>query len=177
MIEIDKDTFRKTEGRLYRYYEQLKIIDKLKHKVVILYKQLDSIKKDLKLTNITIDPVESRSFDYSKERVSSSSNGISYAESEIIRAIEKLEKEYMYKKKKMLKLHARIRRMEEEIEDMKYNLSLLNEEAKEFIELKYGDGKSVNWIGDFKYCGARSTAKRRREEIVADIAYWSKLIH
>lgn len=173
---IDKEMSRKMEGRLYSYYSQLKLIDKLKHNVVVIYKQLEGIENDLKTTNIKIDPVESRSLDYSKERVTSSSTATSYAESEIIRAIEKLEKEYIYKKRKMLKLNIRIRQMEEEIEDMNYNISLLSEEAKEFIELKYRDKKSINWIGDFKYGGARTTARRRREEILEDIGQWNRLI-
>lgn len=172
---IDKETFRKTEGRLYRYYNELKLIDKLKHKVVILYKQLEAIENDLRTTNIKIDPVESRSFDYSKERVTSSSTGASYAESEIIRAIETLEKEYIYKKRKMLKHHAKIRQMEEEIEDMKYNLSLLNEESKQFIEWKYGEKKSIEFIAQ-KLVIAPATAYRKREEVVEEIAQFSRLV-
>lgn len=172
---IDKETFRKTEGRLYRYYSQLKLIDKLKHNVVVLYKQLEAIERDLRTTNIKIDPVESRSFDYSKERVTSSNTGASYAENEIIRAIERLEKEYIYKKRKMLKLHARIRQMEEEIEDMKYNLSLLNEESKQFIEWKYGEKKSIEFIAQ-RLAIAPATAYRKREELVEEIAQFSRLV-
>lgn len=173
---MDKELFKKVEGRLYRYYSQLRLIDKLKHNVVVLYKQLEAIESDLRTTNIKIDPVESRSIDYSKERVTSTNTGTSYAENEIIKAIEKLEKEYMYKKRKLLKLHAKIRLMEEELEDMNYNISLLSDEAKIFIELKYGDKKSVNWIGDFKYGGARTTAHRRREQIIMDIASCSNFV-
>jgi hypothetical protein len=172
---LDKENFRKTEARIYLYYQQLKLIDKLKHKVVILYKQLESIKDDLKNTNIKIDPVESRSFDYSRERVTSSNNGTSYAESEIIRAIENLEKEYIYKKRKMFKIHTRIRHMEEEIEDMRYNLSLLNEESKQFIEWKYGEKKSIEFIAQ-KLCIAPATAYRKREELVEEIAQFSRII-
>lgn len=172
---IDKEIFKKTEGRLYRHYSHLKLIDKLKHKVVILYKQLEAIQNDLRTTNIKIDVVESRSFDYSKERVTSSSTGASYAESEIIRAIEKLEKEYIYKKRKMLKLHTRIRQMEEEIEDMKYNIVLLSEESKRFIEWKYGENKSIEFIAQ-QLSIAPATAYRRREELVEEIAQFSRLI-
>lgn len=175
MTGIDKDTFRKTEGRLYRHYQQLKLIDKLKHKVVILYKQLEAIENDLRTTNIKIDPVESRSFDYSKERVTSSNTGTSYAESEIVRSIEKLEREYIYKKRKMLKLHTRIRQMEEEIEDMRYNLSLLNEENKQFIEWKYGEKKSIEFIAQ-QLSIAPATAYRKREELVEEIAQFGRLV-
>lgn len=172
---LDKEAFRKTEGRLYRYYTQFKLIDKLKHKVVTLYKQLEAIKEDLKNTNIKIDPIESKSMDYSKERVTSSNNGTSYAENEIMRAIEKLENEYIYKKKKMLKLHARIRQMEEEIEDMNYNISLLSEESKRFIEWKYSDKKSIEFIAQNLNI-ATATAYRKREELVEEIAQFNKLV-
>lgn len=173
---IDKDTFKKTEGRLYRYYNYLKLIDKLKYKTVTLYKQIESIDYDLRTTNIRIDPVESRSIDYSKERVTSSGGGISYAESEIMKAIDKLEKEHIYKKKKLLKTNARIREIEEEIADMKYNLSSLSEESKRFIEWKYGENKSIEFIAKEMYQEARSTAYRRREEIIEEIAQFSRLV-
>lgn len=172
---IDKELFRKTEGRLYRYYRQLKQIEKLKNIVVLLWKQKETIERDIKETNVSIDP-ESKSIDYSQDRVTASSDGCSYAEKEIIRAIEKLEKELIYKKKKILKLRARIREMEEQTEDMNYNISMLSEEAKRFIEWKYGEGKSIDYIAAEMYAGARTTAYRKREELVENIAQWCNVI-
>lgn len=84
------------------------------------------------------------------------------AEQQIILEIVKLEREVLYKNKKILKLNARIRELEEQAQDMQYNLSTLSEEAKRFIEWKYGEEKSVDWIGNKMYGGARATAYRKR---------------
>ncbi|MCM0648654.1 hypothetical protein NBE98_09735 [Clostridium swellfunianum] len=167
---ITEDAFRKTEGRLYRYYWQLRQIDKLKHRVVILWKQLQSIEHDIKQTNVTIEP-ESRSFDYSKVRVQTSNDGTSYAENEIIKELEKLHREWQRTKKNLLKTNAQIREFEKEIADIGYVISLLNEECKQFVELKYGESKTLYEIADRLNIG-KSTAGRRREEIVEDIAKW-----
>ncbi|WML33212.1 hypothetical protein [Clostridium sp. OS1-26] len=90
----------------------------------------------------------------------------------MIRAIGKLERELLNKKKKILKIHTRIREMEEQVQDMQFNLSMFNEESKRFIEWKYGECKSVEWIANKMYAGARATAYRKREELVEDIAQW-----
>lgn len=159
---IDKEMFRKIEGRLYRHFKQLKLIEKLKHKVCILWRQKEQIESDIKNTNITIKTGLNMGIDYG-ERVQTSPSGSSYAEQEMLRAIGNLERELLSKKKKILKLHTRIREMEEQVQDMKFNLSMLNEESKRFIEWKYGECKSVEWIANKIFGGARTTAYRKRE--------------
>lgn len=170
---IDKDLFKKTEGRLYRHYRNLKEIEKLKSRVVLLWKQKEQIEQDIRTTNVKIDYYQSGMA--LGERVQTSSTGTSYAEREIISAIDKLEKELIQKKKKILKLHARIREKEEQIADMDYNIQMLNEEHKRLIEWKYGENKSLDWIATEMYAGARTTAYRKREEIVESIAQWCNI--
>ncbi|MBY7043888.1 hypothetical protein HYI16_17835, partial [Clostridium botulinum] len=97
----------------------------------------------------------SRTYD---EIVQTSSNGTSYAERELIRQIERLEIELGEKIKKKGKVEYKIREIEEEISVMEDNLSSLNEENKKFIELKYGENKSVDWIAVEMFGRARSTA-------------------
>lgn len=174
MTGIDKDTFRKTEGMLYRFFKQQKELRRLECICTHLEVQKERIRIDLRETNVDIEE-ESKSITY-EERVQTSSSCGSYAEKELIRQITKLENEWKYVRKKLLKNKARMREVERQITPMKVNIDMLSKEAKEFVELKYGDGKSVNWIGDFKYGGARTTAHRRREEIINDIAHWSNLI-
>lgn len=166
---IDKDTFKKTEGRLYRHYRQLKDIDKLEYVCRELESQKEKIRKDIQETNICLEE-ESRSITY-EERVQTSSSG-SYAENEVVRQIENLEKEWKYVRKKLLKKKARIRELERQVASLKYNIGMLSEESKRFIEWKYGECKSVDWIAAEMYGGARSTAYRKREELVEDIANW-----
>lgn len=171
---IDKDLFKKTEGRLYRHYRNLKEIEKLKSRVVLLWKQKEQIENDIRNTNVKIDYYQSGvGFG---ERVQTSSTGTSYAEREILSAITKLENELVEKKKKILKLHARIREKEEQIADMDYNIQMLNEEHKRLIEWKYGENKSLDWIATEMYGGARTTAYRKREELVESIAQWCNIV-
>ncbi len=171
---IDKDLFKKTEGRLYRHYRNLKEIEKLKSRVVLLWKQKEQIEQDIRTANVKIDYYQSGMA--LGERVKTSSTGTSYAEREIIKAIEKLERELIQKKKKILKLHARIREKEEQIADMDYNIQMLSEEYKRLIEWKYGENKSLDWIATEMYAGARTTAYRKREEIVESIAQWCHIV-
>ena len=171
---LEKDLFKKTEGRLYRHYRNKKEIEKLKSRVVLLWKQKEQIEQDIRTTDVKIDYYQSGMA--LGERVQTSSTGTSYAEREIIKAIEKLERELIQKKKKILKLHARIREKEEQIADMDYNIQMLNEEHKRLIEWKYGENKSLDWIATEMYAGARTTAYRKREEIVENIAQWSYMV-
>jgi len=171
---LDKDLFKKTEGRLYRHYRNKKEIEKLKSRVVLLWKQKEQIEQDIRTTNVKIDYYQSGMA--LGERVQTSSTGTSYAEREIIKAIEKLERELIQKKKKILKLEARIREKEEQIADMDYNISMLSEEYKRFLEWKYGERKSIDWIATEMYGGARTTAYRKREELVESIAQWCNIV-
>lgn len=127
---IDKEVFRKTESRLYRHFKQAKLIEKLKHKIVIMWKQMEQIERDIRETNVTVETGLNMGIDYSREKIQTSSSGTGYAEQQIILEIGKLERELLYKKKKILKLNARIRELEEQTQDMQYNLSTLSEEAK-----------------------------------------------
>jgi chromosome segregation ATPase len=171
---LDKEQFRKAEGRLYRYYKQLKLIEKLKNTSIVLYKQIKQIEEDMSETNVKIDYIQSGMA--VGEKVQSSSSGTSYAEREIERAIEQLEKELVYKKRKILKLRARIRGMEEEISDMEYNISMLSEENKRFLEYKYSEKMNPTEIAE-KMNMATATAYRKREELVEDIAQWCNVIN
>lgn len=171
---IDKKLFENTEGRLYRYYRNLKEIEKLKKVIETLNKQVEQIEDKIRNTNVKIDYYQSGMA--ISEKVQTSLNCASYAEREIIKAIEKLERELIQKKKKILKLEARIREKEEQIADMDYNISMLSEEYKRFLEWKYGERKSIDWIATEMYGGARTTAYRKRDELIESIAQWSYMV-
>lgn len=174
---IDKETFRKTEGRLYRHYKQIKLIQKLKDKVVLLWKQHEQIQKEkAQLKHLNIEVGLNMGIDYSREKIQNSSNGAGAAERETIKYIENLDNQYKNTVKKMLKTNARIREMELQVQDMQFNLSMLSEESKRFIEWKYGEYKSIEWIVTEMYAGSRSTAYRKRDELVEDIANWMNVI-
>lgn len=164
---ITEDVFRKTEGRLYRYYRQQKEIQKLEYKCLILEEQKEKIRKDLHETNIIIEE-ESRSVAF-EERVQTSSSGEGYAEREMIRQIGKLEQEWKELRKYILKLHAKIREYKKQVTDVEYAINLLQPQYRRLIELKYRDGVSLERIGNELHM-EKSTASDWRDRVVKDIA-------
>lgn len=164
---IDKETFRKIEGRLYRYYENLREIEKLEFRCSMLEEQKERLRKDLRETNIEIEE-ESRSITFG-ERVQSSFDGTSYAEREVIRQIERLEREWKDTRRLILKNHAKINEMKRQNTDLEFALRLLSDTCKRFVKLKYKDEKSLEQIGRELHM-SKSTAHGWREDIAKAIA-------
>ena len=164
---MNKELFRKTEGQLYRYYESKNKIYNIKEDITWLEREIRTIEYDIRHSNVTIDYYQNGTG--IQERVQSSPTGTSYAESEMCKQIEILEREHLEKTKKILKYKSRIRDMERYIEYMNKNIGLLQEEDKRFLELKYGDKKNILQIS-IKLNMAQATAYRKREEIVEVIA-------
>ena len=104
-----------------------------------------------------------------------SSSGTSYAEKEIIKEIERLERERAKIIKQILKTKAKKRELENYISNMDFNINMLNEESKRFLELKYSDKAKVIAIAQ-KMNMAVATVYRTREEIVDNIANFMNII-
>lgn len=173
---MDKELFKKTEGRLYRYFRYKKEIQNMKRRIEFLENQIKDI--DISIRNvhkyINVDPYQNGAG--ISERIQTSSTGTSYVESEMEREVTKLEKEQCNMVKSTLKLKAKIREKEFYVKSMDTNLEMLSEEDKRFIELKYGDEKEVPIIAD-KLSMARATAYRKREELVENISQFMYLIN
>jgi hypothetical protein len=172
---VDKELFKKTEGRLYRYFKYKKEINNLKRRVNFFEEQIKDIDNSIRNVHkyISVDPYQNGAG--ISERVHSSSDGTSYVESEMTKEVTKLEKEQCNMVKNMLKLKFEIREKESYIKNMDTNIEILNEEDKRFIELKYGDKKDVPVIAR-NLNMARATGYRRREELVEDISQFMYLI-
>jgi len=170
---MDKSLFRSTERKLYNYFEQEEVIKSIKCKIEKLEKQVEQITEDIKNNNVVITE-ESRSISY-EERVQSSSDCTSYAERELIKAIERLETEKDYKLTKILDLKASMREIEESSYAIEYNIKMLSKEDYNFIELKYKRKLSIEEVAD-ELGMARATAYRKREELIEDIANWCNII-
>jgi len=166
-FNLNKELFRKTEGKLYSYFREKKEINDIRVRIEQLEKQIESIEYDIKNTNIRIDYYQPGMG--INERVQTSTNSTSYAESEIMRAIGKLEEERAIKIRNLFKLKAKRRDTESFITHMEQNLKDLNPENKKFIELKYRDEIKVNIIAE-RLNIATATAYRMRDELVEDIA-------
>jgi len=164
---MDKELFRKAEGKLYRYYESKKKIYSIKEDIARLEREIKTIEYDIRHSNVTIDYYQNGIG--IQERVQSSSTGTSYAENEMCKQIERLEKEHVDKTKKILKNRSKIRDMERYIDYMDRNIRMLQEEDKRFLELKYGDKKNILQIS-MRLNIAQATAYRKREELVEAVA-------
>ena len=164
---MDKELFRKIEGKLYRYYESKKKIYSIKEDIAGLEREIKTIEYDIRHSNVTIDYYQNGIG--IQERVQSSSTGTSYAENEMCKQIERLEKEHVEKTKKLLKNKAKIRELERYIDYMDRNIRMLQEEDKRFLELKYGDKKNILQIS-MRLNIAQATAYRKREELIEVIA-------
>lgn len=173
-MSLDKETFIKIEDRLYGYFKQLKLIDKYKQKIILLKKQQEEIKEEMKcLRELNIDSYTNMGIDYSRDFVQTSPAGAGEGELRVIKYINNLEKELERKVIAISSINSEIRKIELEVEDMKNNLNLLDEEQKKFITLKYKNKKSVDHIAIEMLGGARSTAYRKRDEIIKIIAEFS----
>ena len=84
---MDKDLFKKTEGKLYRYYEDLDKYKSIEAEIVLLKNIIVKLEDKIKKCDVNIDP-EQRGIEIS-ERVQISANGISYVEREIEKASNK----------------------------------------------------------------------------------------
>lgn len=163
---MDKEIFRKTEGKLYRYYESKKKIYRIKEDIASLEKEIETIEYDIRHSNVIIDYYQNGIG--IQERVQSSSS-TSYAENEMCKQIERLEKEHVEKTKKILKSRAKLREIERYVDYMDRNIKMLQEEDKRFLELKYGDKKNILQISMILNI-AQATAYRKREELVEVVA-------
>lgn len=170
---MDKELFRKTEGKLYRYYESKKSLHGLSEKIARLEYHKEVIEYDIRHTNIRIDPYQNGAG--INERVQTSPSGTSYAEQEMTKEIERLERERVKIVKQILKTKAKKRELENYISNMDFNINMLNEESKRFLELKYSDKAKVIAIAQ-KMNMAVATVYRIREEIVENIANFMNII-
>ncbi|MDC4249593.1 hypothetical protein M3X99_01030 [Clostridium perfringens] len=164
---MDKNIFRKTEEALYKYFKYKKKIYRLKGRESYLENRLIAIESDIKNANVTIDYYQNGAG--ISERVQTSSKGTSFAEEQICREIGKLEREHIITTKKLFRIRADIRYLNDYVSNMDLNLSTLNEEDRRFIELKYGDKKSILAISQSLNI-AQATAYRKREEIIELVA-------
>ena len=63
-IQISKEEFRHTEGLLYRYFEQPREIERIKHHIALLEEQIQNIEKRIHETNVNIDTSTNMGIDY-----------------------------------------------------------------------------------------------------------------
>lgn len=168
---MSRDKFKKTEDKLYNYFNKEKKIAALNYRIEVLKKQIDKINQELKECDVSIE-VESSSPGF-EERVQSSSDGISYAEREVIRITD-------LKLKRKLSKEIEIEEIKEEIENieldnsiLEYNLQFINEEWYKLLELKYKFKKNEVQIS-LEMNISQSQVNKIKQKAIADISRWEE---
>ncbi|AZV58368.1 transcriptional regulator [Clostridium sp. AWRP] len=164
---MDTETFKNIEDQLCDHFIKLKEIAYLEQECEELKAQAESIEYDIKSCNVSIDP-ERHMSPLLMEKVQTSPTGESAAEKGIIREIENLEHELDYVKRKVFENRSRIRELNRDTTKLTKVLSTppLPKEYMDFITYKYKLNRSVTWIANEMYGGIRSTAYRRRKEVI-----------
>jgi hypothetical protein len=161
---MDDKVFKKTECMLYRYFRNKRKINRMNHKIYIIDEKAKKIAEDIKSTNVYLNS-DIAAISYDKPNIQSNGDRTNQVERELIRLIERLEEEL--RQTISQKLKSKVREIEARNADIGYVISLMSEEAKQFIELKYGEEASIYTIADRLNMG--KTTVTRREEIVEDI--------
>jgi predicted nucleic acid-binding Zn-ribbon protein len=143
---LDKETFKKTEGKLYGYFRDLKEVELLEVDCKDLQDQEESIQWDIKHSEDT------------KE--------IKQLEDEL-KCVDKKLRKNMARIRQLKRNIAPLKKV--------LTVPPLSEEIMKFITYKYKLNKSVGWIANEMYGGVRSTAYRWREDILKDIVRWGSL--
>lgn len=164
----EKNEYQKIEGKLYNYYRYKGEVARIKNTIESIEKQITEIDNRIKnaYKYVTLDTdLPAQGFE---ERVQNSSDGTSYFERQLEREVTSLQKEKLDKIKRIYKMDSKVRNMENLIHEMDYNLSLLNEEERKIVELKYKSKKSIAAIS-MEMNISLTTTYRRKDKIISNL--------
>lgn len=168
---MSKDRFKKTEDKLYNYFNKEKKIATLNYRIEVLKKQIDKIAQELKECNVNIE-IESSSPGF-EERVQSSSDGTSYAEREVIRITDLKLKRKLSKEIEIEKIKEEIENIELDNSILEYNLQFINEEWYKLLEFKYKHKKSEIQIS-LEMNISQSQVNKIKQKVIEDIRRWEE---
>jgi len=169
MEPISKELFEETECKIFKYFNRDKMVTSLSEKVRILDKQIESIDKDLKECNISIEP-ESSSPKF-EERVQTSGTGVSYAEREVMRVTELQIKRKISKQVERQKVLEQLDDIEIACNEIEWKVEKFRGDFKEILEYLYKDTLSENAIAERMHIG-QSQINKRKQQIIRKIALW-----
>lgn len=166
---MDKELFRKTESKLYRYFNKDKQERALKDKLALLDKQIESINRDLKECNINIEPsLQAQQY---TERIQTSSDGSSYAEKEIMRVTEIKIRRKTQKQLEKENVLEQLDNIEIECNEIEWKIRDFNGELKKLLELKYKKKYNEEKIAQEMHLN-QSQVNRKKQQIINKILMW-----
>lgn len=161
--KLEADKFGKTEGRLYRYFENIKRIASLNEQNVELDKRYDHVDEILRTSNFNFDiSIGSIGFE---ERVQTSCTGESVVEKQMFQQAESLIKEQRIIRKTQFKNQVRVNELERNNIKMRVAIAMLEEEDKKFIFYKYNKKLSIDAISEEFNLSIRTTYRLRKQII------------
>lgn len=162
-LKVDKDNFGKTEGRLYRYFENIRKIAALKEQNIELENRYESAEKDLRTSNFNFDvSIGSIGFE---ERVQTSCSGESSVERQMFQQAERLIKEQKIIRKNQFRNQVEINELERNNIKIRVAVSMLDEEQKKFIYFKYNKKMPIEGIAEELNLSIRTTYRLRKQII------------
>ena len=168
---MSRDKFKKTEDKLYNYFNKEKKIATLNYRIELLKKQIDKINQELRECDVNIE-IESSSLGF-EERVQTSSDGTSYAEREVIRITELKLKRKVSKEIEIEELKEEIENIELDNSILEYNLKYINEEWYKLLEFKYKFKKNETQIS-FEMNISQSQVNKIKQKAIANIQRWEE---
>ena len=166
---MEKDSLKRTEEELIKYYEEKNKIHKLIRRVEDLEEQILKIDNQIRNVHnyITLDtdlPAVGTG-----ERVQTSISSSSYMEREMENEVTKLENRKVEKIKEKINLENKIMDIQSFIRSMETNLEYLSEEDKRLVEFLYGEKMKVPYVA-MRLNQAQATCYRRKEDVLENIA-------
>ena len=160
---MNKEHFSKTEGRLYRYFENISKIAVLENEVVELDKRCENLENILKNSNFNFDiSLGSPGFE---ERVQTSCTGESAIEKQILNQAERLIKEQKLIRKKQIKNKILVNELERNNIKTRVAIAMLEDDEKKFIYFKYYKKLSIETISEQLNLSIRTTYRLRKQII------------
>ena len=163
---MSRDKFKKTEDKLYNYFNKEKKIATLNYRIEVLKNQIDKINQELKECDVSIE-VESSSPGF-EERVQTSCSGESAIEKQILNQAERLLKEQRLIRKKQFKNKIQINELERNNIKLRVAIAMLEEDEKKFIYFKYHKKLTIESIAEELNLSIR-TAYRFRKKIIEEV--------
>lgn len=166
---MDKELFDDIERKLCRYYSKDKHKKSLEDKLKLLENQIEAINKELRERDFNLEP-ESKSPSFG-ERVQASSDGMSYAEREVMRITDLKIERRAKKREEREQVLEELDNLEIECNEMEWRIRDFKGSLKQLLELKYKDELNEMKIAQIMHLD-QSQVNRRKKQIINKIAMW-----
>lgn len=168
-MEISDLVTCQIKKEIRRYYQNKKAIEVQKKRLEKLYARLEVIQDDINSSNMRHNfKADVPGVSYDRVIVSGGGLPTSFMEKEIERIYRELEQSYKNTENEILRTKGLIRKLEEDSGDMDFYLSMLSEESKSILDMKYKEKKSLYQIAQ-AVCMSEATISRVLKDIFMDI--------